>query len=152
MRRHSLRRIFINFDRLVSGTNHQASVQILRYGVVGFIAFVVDFTLLIGLAEGVGMDYLTSAAFGFLAGLVVNYYLSVSWVFSHRSLDNRQVEFLLFAAVGVAGLAVTEAILFLGTELSGMDYRLSKIVAVVVVLFWNFGLRKFLLFRVRSEI
>ena len=151
MKISSLPRVPGHLHRLVLGTTQNASLQLARYAVVGFIAFLVDFALLIGCAEVLGWDYFTSAAIGFLAGLVINYRLSVMWVFSHRNLANRQAEFLLFAAVGIMGLAVTEAILFLGTEVSGLDYRLSKIVAVVAVLFWNFGMRKLLLFRVGNK-
>ena len=122
-------------------------MQLARYLLVGGAAFVVDFTTLVLLAEWGQIDHLTAAAAGFLVGLIVNYFLSVTWVFHQRSLSNRQAEFLIFSAVGLAGLVLTELILFVGTDISGLDYRLSKVLAVITVLFWNFGLRKLLLFR-----
>jgi len=132
---------------LLTGTAQTLQMQLLRCLVVGGAAFAVDFATLVLLAEWGCWDHLTAAAAGFLAGLIVNYYLSVTWVFHQRSLTNRQSEFLIFSAVGIAGLAMTELILFAGTNVSGLDYRISKVLAVVAVLFWNFGLRKLLLFR-----
>ena len=135
------------FNRQIFQATEHASSQLIRYSVVGGVAFAVDFTLLVLLTDVVYLNYLWSAAIAFLAGLVVNYQLSISWVFSHRTLENRQFEFLVFTAIGLIGLVLTELILYGGTEYLNIDYRWVKIVAVAVVLFWNFGLRKLLLFR-----
>jgi len=48
------------------------------------------------------------------------------------------------------GLVLTEVILWFGTDYLGMDYRLSKLIAVGSVFVWNFGARKLLLFRRRG--
>jgi putative flippase GtrA/uncharacterized SAM-binding protein YcdF (DUF218 family) len=121
--------------------------QFLRYLVVGGVAFVVDFTVLIGLTELAGVNYLLSAAAGFLFGLIANYVLSISWVFQNRTLKNKQAEFSLFAIIGIIGLGLNELILYVGTDMIGFDYRVSKLIAVAIVLFWNFGARKATLFR-----
>jgi putative flippase GtrA len=133
------------------GRSDRLHIQFLRYVAVGGAAFVVDFTMLILLTELAGVHYLLSAGLAFCAGLLVNYALSIAWVFSSRMLRDRRAEFVIFALVGIAGLGLTELILLTGTEGLGLDYRLSKIVAVGVVLIWNFGARKFLLFRERHS-
>jgi putative flippase GtrA len=78
---------------------------------------------------------------------VVNYLLSITWVFGSRSLADKKTEFAIFSFIGVAGLGWTELLMYLGTSVAGLDYRVSKIVTVVIVLFWNFGMRKAILFR-----
>jgi putative flippase GtrA len=118
-----------------------------RYGVTGFAAFLVDFSLLVALTEKAGIHYLIAAVFGFLGGLITNYLLSIYWVFSNRTLADKRAEFTIFALVGVGGLLVTEVVLWTGTEVFMLDYRVSKLIAVATVLCWNFGLRKYLLFR-----
>lgn len=124
-------------------------VQAVRYGFVGLIAFAVDFMVLVLLTEHAGLHYAHGAVWGFVAGLTTNYLLCIAWVFHERALSDRKLEFAIFAAIGAAGLLLTEAILWLGTEQLEFDYRLSKIAAVAIVLVWNFSARKCLLFRGR---
>ena len=131
---------------LVHPTNSLA-VQFLRYAVVGGVAFVVDFAVYVSLTEWAGLHYLVSAAVGFLCGLTTNYALSISWVFQNRSLKDARVEFAVFATIGVVGLGLTEGIMYLATEFVGFRYWISKLIAVALVLFWNFGARKVTLFR-----
>ena len=134
-------------DKLLIQQTESIHVQFFRYGIVGGMAFVVDYAFLIGLTEFAGLNYLASAAVAFIAGLVTNYLLSVNWVFSHRSLSDKRAEFVVFAVIGVVGLGLTEVVLFVGTDLAGIDYRIVKLVAVGLVFFWNFGARKAVLFR-----
>jgi putative flippase GtrA len=137
----------VNVTTLLAGRAESLPVQFFRYGIVGGAAFVVDFATLVVLTDAVGLNYLASAAIAFTLGLATNYALSIRWVFASRSLESRTAEFTVFAVVGVLGLGLTEVVLFTGTNLAGLDYRLSKILAVALVFFWNFAARKALLFR-----
>lgn len=118
-----------------------------RYLLVAVVALAVDFGTLVALHEVAGLHYLLSAGAAFGLGLATNYSLSVAWVFVNRSVHNRIAEFAVFAAIGMAGLLLTEVILYGGTDLLGLDYRLSKAMAVGAVFVWNFGARKLILFR-----
>lgn len=122
-------------------------VQFLRYTIVGGTAFVVDFGLLGILTECCGLHYLLSATLSFAAGLTVNYLLSVSWVFSRSRLDNRMAEFIIFGIVGVVGLLLNNLLLYLFTDVLNLHYMVSKIISAVIVLCWNFGGRKIILFK-----
>lgn len=117
-----------------------------QYVVVGGLAFVVDFTTLALLTERLGFHYLVSASIAFLLGLVTNYLLCVAWVFEHRSFANRIHEFAIFSLIGLIGLAANDAIMYLLTELVGINYLLSKIAAAGLILLLNFFLRRRILF------
>ena len=47
--------------------------QIMKFGVVGVIAFVIDYGLLALLTEAFGVNYLVSATISFTASVVFNY-------------------------------------------------------------------------------
>jgi len=126
-------------------------VQLLRYTMVGGLAFVVDFGILVFLTAVLGVHYLLSAALGFLAGLATNYALSVSWVFSRRSLTSRSAEFTIFAWIGVVGLGLNELLMWVFTDWLDFHYSLSKVFSTFAVFTWNFVSRKVILFRGAAE-
>ncbi|WP_272961322.1 GtrA family protein [Barnesiella viscericola] len=135
------------FKRLFYGTTDRLLVQFVRYFFVGGFAFIVDFGLLYILTEYAGLHYLLSATLSFISGLLVNYIISCIWVFSNSKFKNRLVEFLFFAAIGVVGLLLNDALIWLFTDCIGTHYMFSKIVAAAIVYLWNFFARKYLVFR-----
>lgn len=124
----------------------QLSTEFLRYIAASAAGLGVDFSLYVGLTELAGWHYLVSAVGGFCAGAASVYALSVAWVFSERRFRRSDFEFLIFVGIGVLGLGITELVLYVGTELSGLDYRLSKVFAAGTVFLFNFCLRKLILF------
>ena len=126
---------------------HTLTGEFLRYFVGGLVALAVDFSLYVLLTEYAGWHYLVSAGFAFCAGLMTIYVFSIRWVFRARRLESSLHEFAAFAAIGATGLALTVAILYILTDLAGLDYRLSKVVSAALVFLFNFGSRKILLFR-----
>lgn len=121
-------------------------LQFIRYAGVGGLSFVVDFACLYFLTEHVGWYYLLSAAVAFCAGLAANYLLCLLWVFDFRRMENRLHEFLVFGAIGIAGLLLNTLLLWLLTDFAGLHYLLSKVFAAVFILFFNFFLRRWMLF------
>ena len=121
-------------------------IQLFRYGFVGGIAFLVDFVFLYCLTEFVGLPYLVSAAISFILGLVTNYLLSTVWVFNQRVVKNRSKEFIVFSVIGIIGLGFNELIMWFGSSVLPLYYLLSKIISTVIVFFWNFFARKYILF------
>lgn len=87
-----------------------------------------------------------AAALGFGAGLLLVYLLSTRWVFQEHSLEDRRQEFLLFAGIGVAGLLLTEALLWVQVSRLGVGPHLAKVFSAGFVFLFNFGARKALLF------
>lgn len=134
-------------DKLFKAPTESTFIQLFRYGFVGGLAFLVDYGTLVLLTEFAGMHYLLAATISFILGLITNYLLSITWVFNQHKLNNRWVEFLLFAFIGVVGLGLNDAIMFLCTERCGIHYMLSKIIATAIVFFWNFLARKLILFK-----
>lgn len=123
--------------------------EFIRYAVASAAALALDVGSLWLFVELFQVPYLVSGALAFLVGLTVVYILSVYWVFDARALTSRRAEFMLFALIGVIGLLLNESVLWLLTERFGMFYLFSKFASVVVVFSWNFGARKWLLFRLR---
>jgi putative flippase GtrA len=122
------------------------AVQLARYLVVGGVAFLADFVALAILTELLHLHYLLSAAIAFGLGMAVNYALSVRYVFKVRTVSSARIEFLLFAVIGLIGLAMNELVLWFVTHSLHLYYLHSKLIATALVLGWNFSARKILLF------
>lgn len=121
--------------------------QMFRYAIVGGASFAVDYGLLYILTEFFGVHYLLSATASFTAGLLVNYLISIRWVFGQSKLTSRTAEFVVYGIIGVAGLLLNNLLLYLFTDHLHLHYMLSKLIAAAIVLAWNFVGRKIILFR-----
>ena len=155
-------------------TRTQLFWEIFRFLLVGGGATVVDylvFWVFDGLlfaplsSGGVGIFFLTiSTALGFCAGLIVNWLLSVQFVFravKDKAEARSKKSFAVFTLIGVIGLVITElgvlllvAILpeislFGSAELMNTAWKkwIAKAVMTAIVLIWNYVGRKLFVFR-----
>lgn len=121
-------------------------LQFFRYIFVGGASFVADSAMLYLITE-IGVPYLISGAFSFCFGLATNYILSKLLVFSNKTKGSeRNKEIAVFAIVAICGLFITEGLMWFFTEKLSLWYMLSKIIAAGIVLFWNFFMKKILLY------
>lgn len=119
--------------------------QILKFGVVGIIATVIDFGVLYMLSQPLGMDPVISAGISFCVSLVFNYVASMRYVFTHREDMSRSREFVIFLVLSLIGLAINEAIMAAGVAVLGnsaLAVMGTKVLATAIVMVWNFVSRK----------
>ena len=119
--------------------------EMARYLACSALALAVDSGIYFGLLQ-LQVSYATAAACGFACGLWLAYVLSLRFVFKTRRLRSARIEFLVFAVVGVFGLGLTEALLWLMIELAGMGPLQAKLLTAGFVFASNFTLRKLILF------
>jgi putative flippase GtrA len=136
---------------LFADKTNRVLIQLFRYTFVGGFAFLVDFGLLTFLTEVCGLHYLLSATLSFIAGLFVNYFISIYWVFTHSEMKNRKLEFLYFGLIGIIGLGLNDAFIWFFTDKIQLHYLISKIIAAVLGYLWNFFARKYLLFNIKKS-
>lgn len=136
-------------------------IQILKFGVVGGLSFVIDFviTLIVStVARNLGMNVENAATlgglFGFMISLIFNYIMSMKFVFERKDDMDRKKEFMIFALLSLIGLGINELILFFGVKICNSaipaivdEYPTIvtagvKIVATGIVMVYNFISRK----------
>ncbi|MBE6957073.1 MAG: GtrA family protein [Ruminococcaceae bacterium] len=125
--------------------------QILRFGVVGVIAFLVDYGLFLLLTEVCRVHYLVANVAAFLVSVIVNYILSVKFVFDVDKRRGAGTQFLFFTAMSAVGLGINELMLWLLSGLLPIPTSVSKLVATAVVMVYNFVTRKLFLERKEGE-
>lgn len=135
----------LDFKSLFITKSNNTFIQFFRYIFVGGVAFLADGGSLF-LITTIGVNYLISVIFAFVIGLAVNYGLSKLLVFENSSV-NGKIEFLVYGIIGVIGLGFTEIIMYVLTEIAGLYFMVSKVIATIIVLVWNFVARKNTLYR-----
>jgi len=122
---------------------------IIKYLIVALISFTVDISVLYLSVSYVGFHYMLAAAIAFSMGLIVNYLLSINWVFQDRTYDSKKIEFILFTSIGLIGLVLNEIVMWVLTEKFILFYMYSKFISAGIVFMWNYLLRKKLLFTIK---
>jgi putative flippase GtrA len=120
--------------------------RIARYFAVGGAAACVDIGLFMLFAQRLGFPYLRVAAGSFVAATLVNYVLSVRFVFVSGARFAKRWELALVFVVSAVGLGVNQLILAACVEVAHFSLLLAKVTATGVVFFWNYLARRFLVF------
>lgn len=138
--------------------------QIAKFGIVGVIAFFVDFIIYTvlnvafratGVADAFPAYYLLSQFISFVISCVTNYLLSMKYVFERREDLSRQKEFVIFFLLSAIGLVINEIVLYIGMDViyesqrwlhawmgTGLAETFFKCFATGVVMVYNFISRK----------
>ena len=161
----------VEVESSVKQTKTQLFWEIFRFLLVGGIATIVDyavsnlFNAVLLPKELIGETWalIISTAMGFCVGLVVNWFLSIFFVFKqarNKKAAKSGKSFLVFALIGIIGLGISLAgmqlvqvlpdiTLFSKTEFlgSGWDWWIMKVVMTLIVLVWNYIGRKIFIFK-----
>lgn len=138
--------------------------QFIRFAGVGFLCFFIDFGVfkLVTFALKQMTDFaycdIIGNVFGFSVSVIVNYYLSMKYVFVRKEGMGKKKEFTIFVILSVIGGLLNTAIIWV------MDHQLyytvdwinshisinhmetiAKIVATAIVTVYNFVSRKLIL-------
>ena len=115
----------------------QIFLKLLKYCIVGFSGMLIDFGLTYLLKEKIKTNKYVASSLGFIAAATSNFYFNKFWTFQDIS-ENISVEFVSFLTIGLLGLIINNAVIYLLTERYKNNFYLSKFVAIVTVTFWNF--------------
>lgn len=133
------------FHIKMSDKNEKLLLQIFKFCIVGGTAFVIDYVTLIICKEVFHLNTLLAAAIAFTVSTVVNYILSVKWVFDVSGKRSGKKNFIIFIIFSLMGLGLTELIMWLGEDVLKISYLIVKIIATAIVMVFNFVTRKIFL-------
>ena len=153
-------------------TKKQLILELLRFLIVGGTATVFDYAvaylfyqwLLPPRVVGGTLSLVISTALGFCVGLIVNWILSVKFVFKdvkNKKESRSKKSFVIFTIIGVIGLGITELGMHLGVSFLpdvtlfssqtflGTEWKwwIMKVIMTCIVLVWNYVGRKLLIFK-----
>ena len=134
--------------------------QFLKFVVVGGISFLVDFTVYTIMCNVMHIYYIIAGVLGFTVSVVVNYILSMRYVFLSKDDTRKDKEFLIFVVLSLMGMFLNTILLYLCIDIlySNLGYLkqllsnewmniVAKVFATGVVMVFNFITRKIFLER-----
>ena len=137
--------------------------QIMKFGVVGVVCFLIDFVItmvvstLLRTTAGMetGTAALIGAFFGFTISVIINYLLSMKYVFVRKEGMDRRKEFVIFTILSLIGLGIHEVIIMISIDMIYENWVWlkqllsptlatagAKIFATGIVMVYNFITRK----------
>ena len=119
--------------------------QILRFGIVGGTAFIIDYALLYICTEYLGIYYFISSIISFSVSTIFNYIASIYWVFDVNKEKSQSRNFVLFVGLSIVGLGINQLIMWFGVEQLHVYYMIVKIGATAIVMVFNFITKKMFL-------
>lgn len=132
----------------ITGLRPREVTRFLKFATVGAIGMVVDLTLLNVLHKIFGLDLLVANAISFTAAVISNFTWNRLWTFPESRQRPLHTQLAQFTIVNLIGLGINELVLYLAHQVTQeflpdpLDYNAAKILAIGVVLFWNYGINR----------
>ena len=118
-----------------------------RSQIASVIATISDFSMLIFLAEVVGIYYVWATACGAFTGAVIHFLLGRFWAFIAIE-GNFFHQAAKYGLVAVGSLILNSSGVYAFTQYGGLPYPVSKVItAIIIGLTYNFLLHRYFVFR-----
>lgn len=123
--------------------------QLSRYSVVSAMAFALDVSVFLSLANS-GVPAALAGVTGYVMGMLLHYSMSARFVFKRRAVDKSDARlFTEFVASGIVGLAVTVAVIWVAVGAFQMSALAAKVLAAALSFAAVFALRRTVVFAAR---
>jgi putative flippase GtrA len=121
-------------------------IRLLRYFFVGGVAAICDIGLFSIFAGYFGWPWFSVSVITFIFATLVNYFLSIRFVFESGARYKKHFEIAAVYFVSALALAVNQLVLYFAIEVLGWNLIASKLLATSIVFFWNYLGRSIFIF------
>ncbi len=119
--------------------------HLILYGIIGSFSAGLDFVIYTLLVQVAGIPYLIANCISVLGGITTSFALNRSYNFKIK--DKAKQRFTLFLTVGLSGLLLSNLILYVCIEILDMNKVISKLLSIILVVFFQFLANKYITFK-----
>lgn len=120
-------------------------IKFLKFATVGTISFVADFSVTYFFKEKLKFNKFIANTLGYITGLIINFVLNRMWTFSSNQMNVTE-QFLKFVGIACFALVLNTIIIYIFNVKIRVNFYLSKIIAVLFVMFYNFTMNYLITF------
>ena len=131
--------------------------QLISYVFVGGIAAIVEWVFFWFFSNVLNLNYILATVLAFMFSTAANLILGRVWTFKdNKAYEGKRVkETVLIYAVSALGLLFNMLLMYLFVSVIGWNTSflkvISKILSTGIVFFWNFFIRKLVIYRKKEE-
>ena len=123
---------------------YQKFRSLILYGIIGSFSAGLDFLIYTLLVQW-GLQYMLSNSISVLGGITTSFILNRNYNFKIK--DKTKQRFSIFLTVGLCGLLLSNFILYVCIDVFSVDKIISKILSIVLVVFFQFLVNKYVTFK-----
>lgn len=112
-------------------------IKFFKFGLVGFSGLAIDFSITWICKEKLLLNKYLSNSFGFLFGVVNNYFLNKYFTF-HNNDNHLATQFLSFLIISIIGFLLNTSFLYILQKNTKINFYVCKAIVTIIVFLWNF--------------
>lgn len=118
--------------------------QFILYSIIGASGATLDFVAFLVLYNSLGVNPSVATAISISLGIINNFVLNV--LFNFRTRTHIFKRFMSFYAVGLLGILVSIAMIFILHDCMGLDANIAKLLSIPVIVVIQYTLNKHITF------
>ena len=124
------------------------NTRLLKFGLVGVSGMVVDFGLTWLCKEKLKWNRYLANSIGFSTAVINNFLINRYWTFSDSTVHDTPRQFTSFAGIALIGLGLNNLIVYFFHKKAGLNFYVSKLIAIALVFIWNYFANIYFTFKV----
>jgi putative flippase GtrA len=113
-------------------------IRFIKFSLVGFSGLIIDFGTTYFLKEKLKVQKYFANSTGFILAATSNYVLNRIWTFENSAPEIFE-QYTKFVLIALIGLGINNLIIYFLNDRKGINFYVSKLAAIIIVVIWNFG-------------
>ena len=119
--------------------------QFIRYIIIGFSSFILEYLLFFTLFKLIGINELVSSPIAIAVVFWFNYLMNRYWSFKSKGKLGRQL--ILYLLLFAFNTLISNLFIYGGTNLLQLSPLISKVMIMGLIVLWNFVIYKKIIYR-----